>query len=153
MTAAPSCCRLTAPGHTERVNNSVFRIRIRIHIFLGLPDPDPSVRCMDPDPAPDPSIIKQIRKKDLDSYRFVTSFGLFIFEKNDANVPSNVISRKLFFNSFFVGVLKVNDENSRIWIRIRQHTKMSWIWNTGTITRVCLTGNQRKIKKPNQFPG
>ncbi len=58
------------------------------------------------------------------------------------------ISRKTFFvNLFFVGILKVNDENSRIWIRIRIrihyirgmdlriqiriHTKMSWIRNTG----------------------
>jgi hypothetical protein len=52
-----------------------------------------------------------------------------------------VKSRKTFFeNYFFVGVLKFNDENSRIWdplvrvmdprIRIQIHTKMSWIWNT-----------------------
>jgi hypothetical protein len=38
-----------------------------------------------------------------------------------------VISRKTFVkNLFFVGVLKVNDENSRI----RIHPKISWIWNT-----------------------
>jgi hypothetical protein len=42
-----------------------------------------------------------------------------------------VISRKTFLkNKFFVGVWKANDENSRIWIRIRIHTKMSWIRNT-----------------------
>jgi len=53
------------------------------------------------------------------------------------------MSRKTFFlNLLFVGVLKVNDENSRIriqirihyseaWIRIRIHTKMSWLRNTG----------------------
>jgi hypothetical protein len=42
-------------------------------------------------------------------------------------------------NLFFAGILKVNDENSRIRDplvrgmdpRIRIHTKMSWIWNTG----------------------
>ncbi len=41
-------------------------------MLLGLPDPDPDplVRGMDPDP--DPS------KKILDSYCFVTSFGLFL---------------------------------------------------------------------------
>jgi hypothetical protein len=33
--------------------------------------------------------------------------------------------------SFFVGILKVNDENRRIRIRIRIHTNMSWIRNTG----------------------
>jgi hypothetical protein len=37
-------------------------------MFLGVPDPDPS-------------IIKQNSKKNFDSYCFVTSFGLFIFEK------------------------------------------------------------------------
>jgi hypothetical protein len=46
-------------------------------MVLGLPDPDPLVREMDPDP----SIIKQKSKKNLASYCFVISFGLFIFEK------------------------------------------------------------------------
>jgi hypothetical protein len=52
-------------------------------MFLGLPDPDQLVRGVDPDP--DPSIILQssskTSKKALDSYCFVTSFGLLIFEK------------------------------------------------------------------------
>jgi hypothetical protein len=51
--------------------------------FLGLLDLDPLVRGMDPDP--DPSIIllssSKNSKTNLDSYCFVTSFGLFIFEK------------------------------------------------------------------------
>jgi hypothetical protein len=41
----------------------------------------------------------------------------FLSLKNLVNVPSKtrkVISRKLFFYYFFVGILKVNDENSRI---------------------------------------
>jgi hypothetical protein len=52
-------------------------------MFSGLPDPDPDplVRGMDPDPDPDPSITSKNSKKNLDSYCFVTSFGLFIFEK------------------------------------------------------------------------
>ncbi len=56
---------------------------IRIHMFLGLPDPDPDplVRCMDPDWDPDPYIINKKGKKNLDSYCFVTPFGLFIFAK------------------------------------------------------------------------
>jgi hypothetical protein len=42
-----------------------------------------------------------------------------------------VISRKNFVkNLFFAGILKVNDEKSRIRIRIRIHPKMSWIRNT-----------------------
>jgi hypothetical protein len=57
------------------------------------------------------------RKKNLDSYCFVTSFD-FISLKNDVPVPvifpSNiVISRTAFFFNF-VGVLKVNDESSGI---------------------------------------
>jgi hypothetical protein len=58
-------------------------------MFLSLPDPDPLVRGMDPDsdPSMDPdhSIIllslSKNSKKNLDSYCFVTSFGLFIFVK------------------------------------------------------------------------
>jgi hypothetical protein len=86
-------------------------LRIRIHMFLGLPDPDPLVRGMDPDPDPhvfgppgSGSISQRYRsgsgstgfwtsririllssskisKKNLDSFCFVTSFGLFIFVK------------------------------------------------------------------------
>jgi hypothetical protein len=70
-------------------------------MFLGLPDPDPEtlVRGMDPAPDPDPSIIllsfSKKSKKNLDSYCFVTSFGLFIFE-NDVNVPSKRNKQKNF---------------------------------------------------------
>jgi hypothetical protein len=49
-------------------------LQIRIHMFLGL---------LDPEPDPDLSIIllssSKNSKKNL--YCFVTSFGLFIFEK------------------------------------------------------------------------
>jgi hypothetical protein len=45
----------------------------------------------------------------------------FLSLKIDVNVPSK--SNK----NFFVGVLKASDENGRI----RIHTKMSWIRNTG----------------------
>jgi hypothetical protein len=43
----------------------------------------------------------------------------FIFE-NDVNIPSNSDKQKNFIlkNWFFDGLLKVNDENSRIRIRI-----------------------------------
>ncbi len=60
-------------------------------MFLGLPDPDPLFRCMDPDP--DLSIMKQKKlKKSIDSYCFVTSFGLFIL-KNYVNVRSKVFAK------------------------------------------------------------
>ncbi len=74
-------------------------------------------------------------------------FFSFLSLKNDVNVPSKSNTQKnLFLYLFFVGILKFNDENSRIRIciririhqsgmdpriRIRLHTKMSWIRNTG----------------------
>jgi hypothetical protein len=58
--------------------SSVFRIH-RIHMFLDLPDLDLGLLFKGIDP--DPSVISINSKKNLDSYCFVTSFGLFIFEK------------------------------------------------------------------------
>ncbi len=64
-------------------------------------------------------------KKNLDSYCFVISFWLFIFE-NDVHVRASVPYRnkqkkllKKFVFSWHLG--KVNDENSRIRICIRIH--------------------------------
>ncbi len=96
----------------RRWNRGIFYF----FFFLGLPDPYPLVRGMDPDP----SIISKNCKKRLDSYCIVTSFGLFISEKwCKWPLKSTLMSRKTFFlNYFFVGVLKVNDENSRIRFRI-----------------------------------
>jgi hypothetical protein len=68
-------------ANTQMFPTQVFRIRI--HMFLGLLDPDP----LGMDQDQDPSIIKQKYPKNLDSYCFVTSFGLFIY-KNDLNEPS-----------------------------------------------------------------
>jgi hypothetical protein len=90
-----------------------IRIQIRIHIFLGLLDPDP-----------DPSIIllslSKYNQKNLDFYCFVTSFWLFIFEKLCKSIFKKQYAGKLFFKYlFFVGILKVNDENRRIRICIR----------------------------------
>jgi hypothetical protein len=45
------------------------------------PDPDLLVRGMDPDPFIKLPSSSKNSKKNLDSYCFVTSFGLFIFEK------------------------------------------------------------------------
>jgi hypothetical protein len=58
-----------------------------LYVSVPDPDPDPLVRGVDPDPPPDsdPSIIllssSKNSKENLDSYCFVTSFGLFSFEK------------------------------------------------------------------------
>ncbi len=59
----------------------------------------------------------------------------FLFLKNDVNVPSKSIKQKNFFlNQFFVGLLKVNDENR--WIRIRTRTRIhqseAWICGSGS---------------------
>ncbi len=43
----------------------------------------------------------------------------FLSLKNDVNVPSKSNKQKNFFNSFFAGVLKVNNEKSRIRIQIQ----------------------------------
>ncbi len=62
---------------------------------------------------------KIVRKKPLDLYCFVTSFVHFIIEKY-VNVPSKSKKQKNFMKkTLFFGLLKVNDENSRIWISIR----------------------------------
>jgi hypothetical protein len=94
-------------------------------------------------------------KKNHDSYYFVTLFD-FLSLENYVNVPSNSNKQKkcLNKNCFLIGILKVNDEKSRIRIqdpdpnpnpdplvrgmdpriRIRIHSKMSWIRNTGYFT-------------------
>ncbi len=94
-------------------------------------------------------------KKNLDSYYFVTLFDSLSL-RNDVNVPSKSNKQKKLCKKvpqFFAGILKVNDENSRILIqdpdphpnpdslvggmdppfRIRIHPKMSWIRNTGRL--------------------
>ncbi len=58
---------------------------------------------MDPHPDLDPSITKQKSKKNLDSYWFVNSFWLFIFE-NDVHLPSKSNKQKSIFY-IFVGIL------------------------------------------------
>jgi hypothetical protein len=84
----------------------------------------------------------KIIKKNLDSCYFVTLFD-FLSLKNYVNIASKSISRKNCVKKLvFVGILKVNDENSRIRMqdpdplvrgmdpRIRIHSKMSGIRNT-----------------------
>ncbi len=100
-----------------------------------------AISVADPDPNPDPHVFgppgsgsfyhkAKNSKKNLDSYCFVTSFWLFISE-NDENVPfKKYVPNKqnnFFLNLFWVGILKVNDENRRIRIRIRIR-----IWRQGS---------------------
>ncbi len=87
-----------------------MRIRIhRIHMFFGPLDSDPDslVRGTDPDPDPSITVPSKNSKKNLDSYCFVTSFLLFIFE-NDVNVPSKSNKQKSFLKKLvFCWHLKV----------------------------------------------
>jgi hypothetical protein len=93
-------------------------------MFLGLPAPDPLVRGTY---GSKPSV-KQTWKKPW--FILFCDFFDFLFFKNDLNVPSKRNKQKnLGKKNFFVGVLKVNDKNSRIQFRIC--TKMSQIFNTG----------------------
>ncbi len=70
-------------------------------MFLCLADPDPLVRGTDP--SPDPFIIKLL-------YDFLSL-------RNDVNVASKSNQQKIIFSC--QAILKVTDENSRIWSRIR----------------------------------
>ncbi len=113
-------------------------------MFLGLLDPDPLVRCTDPDP----SIIKQNIKNNLDSYCFVTSSLLFIFEKwckytwllrkvlsrTKIRYLVKVVNRtRIGFLASWRSVTKISGCGSicqRHDPRIRIYTKMSRIRNT-----------------------
>jgi hypothetical protein len=114
---------LSCIGHYRYLQHTQWRREKSSLTFSGsVPNPDPP----DPHvfgPAGSGSISQRYgsgsfyhqknSKKNLDSYYFVTSFGLLSL-KNDENVPSKSNKQKNFFlNLFFVGVLKVNDENSR----------------------------------------
>jgi hypothetical protein len=54
----------------------------------------------------------------------------FLPLKTNVNAPSKSIKQNTFL--FFVGVLKVNNENSGIRIRIRIHESEAWIANAAT---------------------
>jgi hypothetical protein len=107
---------------------TVFRIRK----FLGFPGrnrlSEVRVRIL--------SSSSQNDKINIDFYSFVTSSWIFIFEEwckcTFKKYP--VVSKQIERNKiYFVDVLKVADEKSRIrsGIRIRIRTKMSWIRHTG----------------------
>ncbi len=76
-------------------------------MFSGIPDP--LVRDTDPDPS---TINQKYFKKPLIPTVLWLLYDFFSL-KNDVNVPSK--SNK----QFFVDIMKVTDENSRIRIRIR----------------------------------
>jgi hypothetical protein len=70
------------PGNTQAQQKNTLKLFTNAKnmiLLTSVVDPVPLVRGADP--APDPSIIIENNKKDLDSYCFVTSLKLFIFEK------------------------------------------------------------------------
>ncbi len=110
-TSAGRLCCGSGSKYGSRSTGSTCFWASWIQVVRGMaPDPD---LVLEPDPEP-----SKYSKKHLDSYYFLTSFWLFIIE-NDVNVPSKSEKQKnFFFNKFFVGILKVNDENRRTRIRI-----------------------------------
>ncbi len=68
--------------------------------MISVPDLDPHVFGL-PDPAPDPSIIlssSKNRKKNLESYFFVTLLLYFLSLENDVNAPLKSNKQKNFLN-------------------------------------------------------
>jgi hypothetical protein len=164
------------PAWVEQLENRRHRHLGFLNLFIpclkGTGWRDTSVP--DPNPDPDPHVFgplasgsiinkgdRRIRirillsaskNRNLNSYCFVTSFGLFIFDKLQyITVPSKSNNQKNFLNKLvFVGILKVSDENSKIRIQnpdplvrgmdprilIRIHTKMSWIRYTSRYCRL-----------------
>ncbi len=97
---------------------SVLRIRIRIRrirIFLGS-----WIRIQIHKSEVWIRILLSPSKKKEKPWLLLLLFD-FLSLKNDLNVPSKSYQQKNFFNKilFFVGILKVSDENSGIWIRKR----------------------------------
>jgi hypothetical protein len=78
-------------------------------MFLAPPDSDQLIRGMDPDPNPDPNpstillSSSKNNKKNLDSFCFVTSFGLFI--SGSGSTPKCHGSGTLDFTQLTVGFL------------------------------------------------
>jgi hypothetical protein len=111
------------------------------NIISSVPNPDPSDPYVFGSPGSGsgsisynygsgPSINNKNGKKNLDSHGFATTFD-FLYLKNDVNAHSKSnMQKNIFFKLVFVGVLKVNDENSRT----RIHTTMAWIRNTDYTT-------------------
>jgi hypothetical protein len=125
-------------------------LRIRIRLFLGLPDPDPWVSDTYPDP--DPIIGKQKKLRTLIHTLLLRNlFWLFIFEK--WCTFKKYLIRKKTLKKLVFWHMKVQRRKSQYpdphpdsdpitypdplvrgmdpQIRIRMHTKMSWICNIG----------------------
>jgi hypothetical protein len=116
-TMADRYTTLTPIFHTS-ASETVLRIRIRM--LLCLLDPDPLVQRHGSGSGSFYHQAKKIRKT------LIPTVLLILFDflslKNYVNVHSKSNKqKKKYFNLFFVGLLKVNDEteNRRIWIRIQ----------------------------------
>jgi hypothetical protein len=129
---------------------TVFRIRIhQSHMFLGLPDPDPDalVRGVDPIRILLSSFYHQARKTLI-----LTILGLlldFLSLKNDVNVHSKSNKQKTFLKQFFVCILRINDENSRIRIRVRMQLSEAWIRGSGSASTPKCHGSGTLVRNIN----
>jgi hypothetical protein len=76
-------------------------------MFLGLLDLDPDPLVSGMDPYPDPSIMKQKKEKNLDSYFYVTFFkNVNVNYINIVMYLQKVISRKTFFKLAFYWLIE-----------------------------------------------
>ncbi len=125
--AARFCAALAAWHHPARTDLQqrwlpVYGITKMFGVTSGAdpddPGSDPLVRGTDPGSFyHQAKIVRQTLIPTVLWFLFV-----FLSLKNNVNVPSKSNKQKNFFlNWFFVGVLKVNDKNSRIRIQIRIH--------------------------------
>ncbi len=108
------------------------------------------IRNLFKDPAPDPSINKQINEEKPWFLLFCDFFMTFYIWRMMLMCLQKGISIKTYEKKYFVAVLNVNDEKSkirnpsplvedlRIRIRIRIRTKMSRIRNTGWQLTSCI---------------
>ncbi len=84
---------------------------------------------------PDSNINKKKSKNNLDFYYYILWLLFdYLSMKTDVNVPSKSNKQNKLWkkNLIFVGILSTTDEKSWIRTRIRIHTKMSRIPNTGS---------------------
>ncbi len=145
----PTLCAGTRHGvpHLQLHNNKIFIItwntRKNQKSSVADPDPKPSDPYVFRSPGSGSSSQRYgsgsgsfYHQANLDSYCFVTSFWLFIFEKWYKYKVSSKSNKQKYFlkNLFFVGVLIWRKKKDPVplvrGMGPRIHTKMSWICNT-----------------------
>jgi hypothetical protein len=116
------------------ISSTTSRDIVKKHYITSVADPDPHV--FRPPRSGSGSYsgsgLSKFSKK-LDHYSFVTSFGLFFFEKCYKSTFKKECAGKLLVQKFvLVAILKVNDENRKIRIPIRVNKSEAWIPGSGS---------------------